>query len=70
MGPSPRLLEIQVALALRDRIQRRIAELDRAERDAEMQLIAIRTVRAELQAQLAPTAFAPPAPTAPPAAGN
>lgn len=39
---------------MEENIKRRIAELEKAEQDAAMQLMAIRTVLAELKALLAP----------------
>lgn len=45
--PSPRLREIHAALALRERIILRIAELEQADRDATMQLTLIRSMLKE-----------------------
>lgn len=50
--PSPRLREIHAALALRERIKLRIAELEQADRDAAMQLTLIRSLLAEYRDQL------------------
>jgi hypothetical protein len=50
--PSPRLQEIQAALALHEGLVRRIAELEQADRDATMQLTLIRSLLAEYRDQL------------------
>lgn len=52
-GTTTRFLEVKTALGLQDRLLARIAELEKAERGTVTQLIAIRTVLAELRGLLA-----------------
>ena len=52
-GTSQRFQEVQSALGLRERLVARVAELERAEHDTVTQLVAIRTVLAELRGLLA-----------------